>query len=200
MFGNRLRVNLALYRSVFEDIQMSQRWTADPGLPLSINTIRNGGEGRIEGGELEIAALVSSLEISAALGVTDARYTEVDPGATDIRPGSNFLMTPRTTAAMALDWPLHWGGSLLRFHADYAWRDDISFWYDPGSLARQESYGLLNAMVSAQFPGGDIEVSLWGRNLADTRYFLRAFQNMFLVAGVPGDPRTCGVSFSYSFD
>jgi iron complex outermembrane recepter protein len=200
LFDRRLRVDLALYRSLFDDIQISQQSAVEIGLPLTVTTIRNGGEARIEGGELELSALLSALEISAAVGVTDARYTRIEPGATDIRPGSNFLMTPRTTAALALDWPVAWRAHRLRFHADYAWRDDISFWYDPDSLARQESYGLLNATISARFARSGIEVSVWGRNLTDKRYFQRAFRNVFLVAGIPGDPLTCGVAFSYSFD
>jgi iron complex outermembrane receptor protein len=199
-FEQRLRVDFALFRSLFDDIQLTAVTAPQPGLPPSLATIRNGGEARIDGGELEISALLGPLEISAAAGVTDARYTDIDPGATDIRPGSNFLMTPRTTAAMALDWPVTWNSQRLRFHADYAWRDDISFWYAPNTLARQDSYGLLNARASVRFDRSDIEFALWGRNLTDTRYFQRAFQNVFLVAAIPGDPRTFGVSFAYSFD
>lgn len=199
-FDQHLRASLALFVSEIGDIQLTQITVREPGLPQSLATIRNGGEARIQGGELELAALLSGLEFSAAVGLTDARYTHIEPGATDIRPGSEFLLTPRTTAALALDWPVAWRFGSLRFHADYAWRDDISFWYDPNSLARQESYGLLNAMFSARFARGDFEASLWGRNLTDTRYFQRAFQNVFLVAAIPGDPRTFGVSFSYSFD
>ena len=198
-FDQRLRVDVALYQSIFDDMQLTALTASNPGLPLTISTIRNGGEARIQGGELEVSALLSPLEISAAVGLTDARYTDIDPAATDIHPGSNFLMTPRVTAAMAVDWPVAWHAGLLRFHADYAWRDDISFWYDPSTLARQESYGLLNAMVAARFARSHLEVSLWGRNLTDTRYFQRAFQNVFLIVGAPGDPRTWGVSFNYSF-
>jgi iron complex outermembrane receptor protein len=199
-FDRRLRANLALFLSEIEDIQLAQVTAREPGLLAPLPTIRNGGEARIQGGELELTARLSGLELTAAVGVTDARYTDIDPGATDIRPGSNFLMTPRTTAALAMDWPVPWRAGLLRFHADYAWRDDISFLYDPNSLAQQEAYGLLNAVISADFKRSDMEVSLWGRNLTDTRYFQRAFQNVFLVSAIPGDPRTCGVSFTWSFE
>ena len=53
---------------------------------------------------------------------------------------------------------------------------DVAFAYDPSSNARQPAYGLLNTEISARIAAADLEIRVWGRNLTDTRYFLRAFE------------------------
>jgi iron complex outermembrane receptor protein len=198
LLGDRLRVNLALFRSKFDAIQLVQRETIG-GSPLPIRYIVNGGEARIDGGELEVTAIRGALRLSGALGLIDPRYTRLDPKVEGVTLNSEFLQTPNTTLSMAADLPVELGFGQVDLHVDYAWKDDVSFVYDKVSPARQEAYGLWNAMIKTSFVATGVEVSLWGRNLADMRYFTRALNSEVYASAVPGDPRTYGVSIAYRF-
>jgi iron complex outermembrane recepter protein len=198
-FGHRLRVNLALYRSMYEDIQLAQSvsLTGDPASLLSTTVIRNEGTARIEGGELEVTWFLGPVRMAGTLGKTRAKFERLAPTTTGVTRESNFLMTPPTTASLAVDAPLSIGSHGWRFHADYSWRDDVAFVFEPGSLARQEAYGLLNALISARSADSRFEFTLWARNLTNTRYFVRAFETSLLVVGIPGDPRTLGLTVAW---
>lgn len=198
LLDGRLRLNLAWYKSLFDDIQLRQR-TPTSGALVSLSLTSNGGEARIQGGEIELVGVLGALQLSGAFGITDAKYTKLNPNVLDVTPESEFLNTPDVTASLAADLPVTIGSADLQFHVDYAWRDDVPFAYDPRSEARQDAYGLLNATTIARFAAGTLEIKLWGRNLTDRRYLARAVDSRFLVTSIPGDPRTYGCSVTYRF-
>jgi iron complex outermembrane receptor protein len=198
LLDNRLRFNAALFRSQFEDIQLTQRQPAAPGLG-SIRYIENGGRALIEGGEVEIATLLGPLRLGFGYGVTRPQFTELDENVEGVTLDSRFPMVPDWTATVSADWVRPIGSWELDAHADYAWRDDVPFSYDAASAARQDSYGLLNAGVAIRPPHGGLEIRLWGRNLAERRYVERAFESVYYVSAAPGDPRTYGLSLAYRF-
>jgi iron complex outermembrane receptor protein len=195
---NRLMLSFALYRSMYDDIQLRHR-VLIPGSPLGLRLTQNSGEARIDGGEMEVTAWLGSWRLSGALGITDADYTKLDPRVDGVTLDSNFLQTPDTTFFIAADRPIRIGFGEINLHADYSWRDDTPFAYDRQSPARQEAYGLLNVMITAQFAGRNLEFTLWGRNLADQRYLVRATDSGPLVTAMPGDPRTFGAWLRYRF-
>ncbi len=135
--------------------------------------------------ELEVTALLGNLRLAGTLGLTDAKYTQLDPRVLEVTRDSEFLQTPDTTASIAADFPIVFGFGRVNLHADYSWRDEVAFRYDPRSLARQDAYGLFNAMLSTQFDRADVELALWGRNLGDKRYLVRANDNGSLVTAFP---------------
>jgi iron complex outermembrane receptor protein len=198
LLDNHLRFNAALFRSQFDDIQLTQREPAAPGLG-SIRYIENGGRALIEGGEVEITALLGPLRLGFGYGVTRPQFTELDKNVEGVTLDSRFPMVPDWTATVSADWVRPIGSWELDAHADYAWRDDVPFSYDAASAARQDSYGLLNAAVAVRPPHGGLEIRLWGRNLADRRYLERAFESVYYVSAAPGDPRTYGLSLAYRF-
>ena len=198
LFHARLRMNLALFRTEFKDIQLVQRVpvTSQAAAPRFIS---NGGEAHIDGGELELTALLGRLRLTGALGIARPKFTELAPEVDGVTLDSAFPFTPERTASVAADLPIPVAFGSLALHADYSWRDDVPFAYDRASLARQDAYGLLNMMVSANFAGTSLELSLWARNLTDQDYITRAFESDYYVSATPGDPRTYGVSITYQF-
>ncbi|HLF09571.1 MAG TPA: TonB-dependent receptor [Gammaproteobacteria bacterium] len=197
LFDERLRINLALFHTYFENIQLLQRESV-LGVPTP-RFIRNGGEARIDGGELEITALLGALRLAAALGVTRPRFTKLDPRVDGVTLDSDFLHTPESTVSIAADLPVAVEFGAMNLHADYSWRDDVPFAYDPHSLARQDAYGLLNAMLSASFDQTAVVLSLWARNITDEGYVTRAFDSDYYISASPGTPRTYGVSLACRF-
>lgn len=195
LLDERLRVNFALFRSSFDDIQLAQRLEI-PGLGVTRVT-QNAGTARIDGGELELAAALPALRLTGSVGVVDARYTAIEPGVTGVTLDSRFAYTPKVTYSLATDVPVTTGAGPCNLHADYSWRDDVYFGGRP--LASQPSYGLLNAMVSCAFAPTPLELSLWGRNLTDEHYVRRAIDRVTFVNAMPGDPRTVGATLTYSF-
>ena len=64
-----------------------------------------------------------------------------------------------------------------------------------------DGYSLLNTRVGFRWPNG-WALSLWSRNLLDTDYFellSAAPGNSGLYVGLPGDPRTVGVTLRMNF-
>jgi len=198
LFDARLRIDLAVFRSRFEDIQLVQRELVG-GDSLGTLFIQNGGEARIDGGELELTALIGRLRLVGSLGLVDARYTKLNPNVVDVTLDSEFLNTPAATAALAADWPIQMEFGSLDLHLDYAWRDDVPFAYDLHSIARQEAYGLWNARAQARLAQTGLDLSLWVRNLTDQRYVTRALISPTFIGATPGDPRTYGLTLRYRF-
>jgi iron complex outermembrane receptor protein len=196
LFDDRLRVALALFQSRFEDIQLVQLEVVG-GQPNLF--VQNGGEARINGGELEFTALLGRLRLNGSLGIVDARFTKLKPNVVDASLDSEFRFTPDATAALAADWtiPAYFGH--VDLHLGYTWRDEVPFEYDRTSIARQEAFGVWNASVDFDIARSGLDVGLWARNLTNERYFSRALNSLTFVGATLGDPRTYGVSLRYRF-
>jgi iron complex outermembrane receptor protein len=198
LFDRRLRLGLSVYRSLFEDMQIRTQVLLPNGV-LSMALTQNAGEARIEGGELEVEALLGPLKLTGSLGITDGEYTRIDASALDVTLDSPLLYAPETTFSFAADLPMRTAFGELDLHADFSWREDQTFAYWRRTLARQDSYGLLNAMLIARFDDTDFELQLWAKNLSDERYIERSVDIGTVVNAVPGDPRTYGASVTYRF-
>src|SRR5688572_1063108 len=69
LFDRRLRMGLSLYQSLFDDVQVRTHVLL-PGEAVFGALTQNAGEARIEGGELEVEALLGPLKLSGTLGIT----------------------------------------------------------------------------------------------------------------------------------
>jgi iron complex outermembrane receptor protein len=196
LLDSRLRLDATVFRSQFDEIQLVQRRFLEADAQTHL-FIENGGEARIDGGEIELTALLGPVRFNGALGVVDAQYTRLHPEVAEVNRDSRFLHTPAATAALAADWAIDTAFGRLDLHLDHSWRDDVPFEYDPRSIARQDAYGLWNAMARLHLAGPGLCLGLWGRNLTDERYITRALGAGPIISAAPGDPKTWGMSIRY---
>jgi iron complex outermembrane receptor protein len=196
LLGGSLRLNAALFRTDYEDIQLTEVALDATQRPVVVNV--NAGAARIEGGELEVTANLKRAVLALGVGHTDARYTQLDPDVIDVTLDSKFRSTPDWTVSAALDLPFDLPSASSNFHIDYSWRDDIYYGGDP--LARRDEVDVINARFSTRLTGSGVEFSVWCKNVADTRYIARAIVtgNGFIRA-LPADPRTYGATVTYRF-
>ena len=87
----------------------------------------------------------------------------------------------------------------LRLQLDYSYNDGYR-----SILGRDydlEQYWLVNAQISLlQSEDDRWELALWGRNLANEKYFTdKNFYNEAAVMGAVGAPRTYGLRFNYNW-
>ncbi|GAB3426669.1 TonB-dependent receptor [Niabella aquatica] len=86
--------------------------------------------------------------------------------------------------------------------ADLFARSGFSSSPSPSAYLNVAGYGLLNARLGFKAAKG-FSAFIWGRNLLDKNYYeqlLPAGGNAGHYAGVLGDPRTFGITLSYSFN
>ena len=199
--ANVLRINAAAYHSLFNNIQFNASLNA--GNNVSTTIVANAGKARITGVEVEATAALGRLNLSANIGLIDARYTKLLPNVVGVTLGSDFQVTPEITYGLAADYVLPLPVGSLTLHGDYSWRDRTAYALippsDPGNYA--PAFGLINAVATLRLDGG-LEFGIWGRNLANKRYFTRV-QNLApavsVLSAFPGDPRTYGLTAGYKF-
>ena len=199
----RLRVNLALYDTRYDDIQLTAIINTPAGTPST--SIFNAGQARIHGAELEGAWRLGRFTLGLMGSWTDAQYTRLaaNVAASDLTLDAAFTNTPRTTAALTVDYVQALPRAVLRLHAGYDWRDLTYFANVPPRDASnaQPAYGLLDARASVELPG-NVSVALWGENLANRGYRLSTldfYASLGFTAAFPGDPRTVGLTLKKSF-
>lgn len=195
-FGGRLTMNLAGFRSDYQDIQLTQVVFDNVQRPQLVNV--NAGAARIEGGELEVTADLRRAVVALGVGHTNARYTRIDPNVIDVTVGSEFPNTPAWSISAAIDVPLNFRGLASILHVDYSWRDNLFYGGNP--LARQDGLYVMNARWSTRRIPSPLDFSLWCKNLMDKRYMARAVATgNGIVRALPADPRTYGVTATYRF-
>lgn len=198
---NRLRANIALFRANYRDIQVNIQ--SDPANP-AVTDIFNAGQARIQGLELDLTAKPSrSLTINASYAYLDAGYRRITDQITgaNIAGRFNFVEAPRHTLTVGAEWvlpdtPLGVPSASVDY---YMQSDKFSSTTDARYVIGD--YGLLNARVAlSDIPigVGKWQLSAFGRNLTDTRYYVAHFS-----AGLPaaffGDPRSYGLELRFEY-
>ncbi|ABQ70480.1 TonB-dependent receptor [Rhizorhabdus wittichii RW1] len=199
-FDRRLRVNMALYRNTYDDLQ---RLVQDFNL---VQRTLNAASARIQGAEIEIAAIpVRNLTLSGSVGYTDAKYLAFNNLDLTGDKVPDPLLAKRLLLSQAPKWNYNLTASYdvpigdagkLNFRGNY---------YHLGKRANDDlnkailpSYGLLDASVSWSSADDRYKISVFGKNLANKLAYANGgtvsstFESLPLLP-----PRRYGVEVSF---
>lgn len=125
---------------------------------------------------------------------------ENDPtvsGAVQDLSGVQLPGVPKFTYTLGADvaQPLGGGETAVYGHADFSHRSTFNTSSANSRYAQVPGYGLLNARIGLRSEDARWDVSVWARNLTNTKYFQAlSAANAGTVTGTIGDPRTYGVT------
>jgi iron complex outermembrane receptor protein len=210
-----LRINGDLYYQNYDNVQITYT-TPIPPDPTPTSVITNSGDVRNWGVEAELTALIGNFTLSGNLGTQDAKYSRLENSAiTGVKLGDPVPYSPKLTYLISGDYLYRTGFGSLNFHIDYSWRDKVymtthidvpaSAYLGPPPATPVPfatfvpAYGVVNAMLTADFEHSRVQTSLWVHNLADKKYYNYVGDYSFAAYGEPAPPRTFGFNVKYSF-
>lgn len=180
-------VRLSVEVSAFWIDCRDQQLTMFPSGTTTGRIMTNAGRTRSIGGEVSLNCNpVSTLELTASYGFTDARFRDFYNGIDDYK-GKVIPYAPRNTLFGQAEYTFRLGAGLVRtlaLEADVKCTGKI-YWNEANSLS-QPFYGLLGA--SATLAGEKWSLQVWGRNLTGTHYntfYFMSMGNEFLQRGRP---------------
>ena len=200
MAGGRLRANYALFYSKYDDFQA--RVSVGEGIDFRFPVL-NAAELEIKGAEFEMTWLpIDPLALSTQIGYLDSKYGKGGfTGADGVEDQPAF--SPEWTARFAGTWtqPLP-GGSSLAFTAAANYRDSMWLSVENTDALTEDSYWVMDALVSWVSESGRWTVSGGIKNLGDEVYRVEG-QEFRSVGGIQtayyGHPRTWTIGFDYRF-
>jgi iron complex outermembrane receptor protein len=226
--NRRLRTNLSVFTSWQSDVQRIVNALVGTSLTQFVT---NTGKVRASGGEFEVTALPwEGMELTGSAAYLDADYvpgsrtenqgTAAVPILVD-RSGEPVTQAPEWTLNLGATQTFETGAGDLSFHLDYAWtaaramdaataktiaQGGTQANIDAIALANRasiiDSYGLLNGRITYTLDNPNLELSIWGRNLANEPWFTNVFNNytgLGATVQYQGAPRTFGATATYRF-
>jgi iron complex outermembrane receptor protein len=200
-FDRKLSLNMAVYHSIYKDFQ------AGVFVPAFITTnIINAGEAQFTGFELEGQIRpVDRLTINFGYGYLHARYKDfVLPSGEDVTHSYKIPLAPKHNVLIGAQHRLPLGGELeLVSSLNYSWRSSQWGTITPDVLSRRKAYGVLDGRLSLagiKF-GGDteLELSVWGKNLTDEKYWVSGINLSAFTVRQWADPRSFGFEAKLNF-
>ncbi len=223
--NQNLRLNLALHNTEVEDLQTN----AFSGNGFNL---QNAGNADTYGGELEVwwnPSETLQFQANYVLSIADFdkfrngtcwRATPfhtgtVDPGfdpsggafdptaSVCDRTGGRVPSNPENSFFLAVNKSFNIGSSTTAFlRGEYAYISDVMTDGNNDPLKLRPSFDNLNLKFGLFFDSIDAELSVWGRNVTDERFYETVFdvpvQDGKLNA-YPHEPRTWGVTFRKNF-
>ncbi|WP_158257991.1 TonB-dependent receptor [Sphingopyxis lindanitolerans] len=206
----RVRLNVAAYHSVVNDIQRSVL-VAGPG-GTAATTVGNAGKLRVNGAEAELTArLFDGFTLGATGAITKPKYLEYFDGVKDRRT-DRIGGVPHHTFSVSGTYEHDFGSTGLLLRADYVWTGKVALQSynevgDPNNAAiiaatTAPSAGIINARAALTFADGGFELALFGRNLTnnrDVQLGLVLPQPLGLTINQRREPRTFGITGTIRF-
>jgi iron complex outermembrane receptor protein len=190
----RVRANVAIFHTDFDDLQVEQ--LDDAGLTLIID---NAASATIDGVELELLFRPwSALQLWLSGSYLDSEYEDFIDSAGNDLSGNQLARTPEYMFAGGVDYNVALTSVLtLDARVEYQWQDDMPWLVE--NTVYEESYGLLDARIALGSRNVGWEVALFGKNLTDELYRVDAIPFLGDVFSRFGPPRSYGVQFTQSF-
>ena len=200
--NNRVRLTAAIFRTDYQDLQVSV--SSQLGTLLA-----NAADAEIVGGELELAASITDrLQVGIGVGVLDAEYKDARSGAELIEGTGTQLVQltfsqdnelPNVAESQANAWvaytlPLASG----EFQARLDWRYMDEYYTNARNTTLVPSYDVLNGRLAYIHQTG-WELALQGRNLTDEFYAPHVFSPPDFDALYVAPPREIQLRFRYRF-
>ncbi|MEO0032784.1 MAG: hypothetical protein RIS94_2542 [Pseudomonadota bacterium] len=217
LFDRKVRLNLAAFRSDYNDIQMTllscpqfsdPSTTADDNGPCQVTA--NAGDARITGFEAETTIRpVAGLTIDGAFSYTKFKFRHIDPLAGG--PGNPSGPQLNDTAPYTPKWKWSLG---IEYEADLGKAGSITPRFDVAyqstafsgatnsEYERIPGYTMANARLTWRNTARDLEISAEVTNLFDKYYFETVFDNTASAGYAtqqPGRPREWALTVRKSF-
>ena len=171
-WDNRLRINGAIFHTVYDDMQVQVFTSVAP-------VTKNAASAKITGWELEANVLVAEgWLLEASYGWLNPRYDDVDTAETFLTKSNEFERVAEHTANVALthDWITDVGAWTARVDWSYRSKEYMDS-FNSEQIA-QDAYDLVNANLTWNSPDDSWAVQLTAKNLTDEKY---------LITGIIGD-------------
>ena len=214
--NNRLRVNMALYKTEFEDFQANT--FVGTGFVL-----QNAGEIESNGFEVDVTAVLNSyFTLAGGAAYVDAEYDSFvggacirtpfgkEPDANDARfpavcdaSGNTVGSTPEWTYYTSLTGSYDLSSGVLYGRLDVSHKDDMLIGNDNDLNKEADAYTLANLHIGYSFAEGKYDVSVWAKNITDEDYRVSAFNSVLRegsLSAYHAEPRTYGLTFRANFD
>lgn len=212
--NDTIRINGAVFRSDYKDRQMTQGDTN--GVGGYTTTVTNAAEQTIQGIEVEVQAILSdNFTAFAGLGLNDVEtdgliFDVAGVGDTDIG-GELLNQIPETTANIGIQYnqSIGLGDMTVRMDANY---QSEEFYFSETYTApfAADLEGGDRTLVNAQVKIDNLNimgtatnsyVMLWGKNITDEEYVVRAIDFGALGHGgvVYGMPAMVGIDLGFRF-
>jgi len=195
----RLRANLAVFYSEWDDMQVPQSvFRGDP--PVASSTILNAASATSKGVELELQALpLDDLTISASVGYLDAKYEDFVDAGVDYS-GRPTPYAPKWTGSLTASYDMHIGAGTVTPSVQYSYNGERWAAFTQFPAEHLDSYNLVNANVTFAPAGKSWKVALWATNLFDEEYLSSSLTvpPLFSFASF-GAPRQYGVDVTFDF-
>jgi len=202
LLDRRIRLNADVFMMDYKNLQVTQTNAA-----CLCNLTDNAASADIKGVEAEFEfAATDNLRLTLAGSYVDATYQDflesaVIPGTTTRldSSGNRLQRTPETQVSAGVDWTTGTGSmaDALRLSLNYSWQGDMLWATD--NIAKEGSYGLLDARVALSPKDANWTVSLFGKNVTDELYRVNIIAFFGEEVSQFGAPRTYGLDFNYRF-
>ncbi len=217
-----LRVNIALYSMIFQDMQLITVGVDSAG--ALVVTTDNAGESIIEGGELEVTWLPGpNWMLSFSYSNNNYKFEEfMDQDLASLailgqnvpvdRSDEQFPVSPEVTASFGVAYTIATDWGLFSPRIDFSYKDEIYLGFDDGAWKVRESnrkgvyadaYTTVDARINWQNNDGDLNISAYIKNLTDERYFIGAVATGDSIGNFSqalGEPRFFGVEVRKQFN
>jgi len=185
---NRVRLNATYFDLSVENLQLFRL--------LNFTLQSENTDAVVDGYEIDAAVVLGdNLTLTAALSGLDGKYAGGSFNGNDLARAPDSKQTLTANYAMPLD-----GGASLDLNLAYIKSSDYFMEATNVGVSRVPSYTTYNAFVRYQNAAGDLDVTVWGRNLNDELMIRHSIVGSFGGSvELYHPPRTWGVSLTKSF-
>ncbi|HWT52211.1 MAG TPA: TonB-dependent receptor [Caulobacter sp.] len=206
LLDRRLQLNGSVFQTQYDGIQLNFQQGTSP-------TIRNAGNAKIKGVEVEAVAVpMDGLTINASAGYLHARYTDVLAGVLAVSGpnpfqagtfvGAPLPKTPKWKLNVSPRYEVKLGnGGSVTAIADWTYTSSIWNNAQRTYLLKRPAVQVVNASVAYADPGGAWTLTVGGTNLTDKRYLTTGNENIAAGAifGTYSRPREGYVRLGVTF-
>ena len=175
--GHRVRLNVAAFRTDYQDMQI----VAAPAFSFGAPWFFNAGEARIQGLEAEADLKAGAgLVFNASVGYLDAHYTKL--GAVALAGGIDqqdlLVNVPKWSGTVGATYSVATGmNRSLGLHVDYSYKSNMARDASNTPELMTGAFGLLGANVNWGAADGHWQLFLAGENIGNKRYILSGNNN-----------------------
>ncbi|WP_404478181.1 TonB-dependent receptor [Novosphingobium sp. BL-52-GroH] len=190
-FGGRTHVNVAVFKSDFTDLQVSQ-------LTANAFQVRNAGSSAIKGAEIEIAAQpLDDLDLNFGAGYTDAKFKRFDLCTAVSSCAGNYLAyVPRWTLSAGAGYKMRvTDHDSVDYRVDWSYRSRTFTDIRNRPTGRLPGYALVNARIAYNMDDARYGIAVFSKNLLNKTYkdyafFIAPYQQPKVAYALP---RTYGI-------